>query len=698
MRTLARLIPIGVALFLGLATAEADPPARVGRLSLIQGEVTVHDTRTGESEPATLNWPVTSDTAIATARGARAEVRVGSTAVRLEGATDLEFVQLDDQASLLRLREGTVNVRVRDRETAARFTLETPHARVLLLDTGRYRFDASPRAGTTTITVFQGNAQAAVGAAAVSVSSGKRAEVGRHGELEIVGAFADGFDDWALARDRGDDIARSTRYVSPEMTGAESLDEHGDWRDTPEHGAVWVPRAVPVGWAPYRSGRWAWIEPWGWTWVDDAPWGFAPFHYGRWALIGGMWAWAPGTFVARPVYAPALVGWIGHPGWSVTVSIGAVPAVGWFPLAPREVFVPAYRCSTVYVRNINVTHVTNIVHAPRPHFAHRHVERAVTVVPASTVTHGQPVSRSLVRARHADLAVAASSAPPETVVRPPHRPSDGRRARDDVNWPRRPQEVARPAPNQGAPAASAATPPRGEGRPIADRSPREERDRRSESPQGRPEPRAVERPAPTAQAAPNVAVSPAPRAPERAIEPRPPVAVRPDASPREERDRRREPPQGRPDPRAVERAAPIVQPAPNVAVSPTPRAPERSMEQRPPVAVRPDASPRLDRAPVNEHSRAGEPPRRLERRPEPTRVERQVEPARVPAPAPQAATQQPAPQLRRETLPQAPAAAVRAAPASPQVTLPQLPLPQPSASRSDSGRGDGRERRGDERR
>ncbi len=440
MRNLARSIPIGVALFLGMATADADPPARVGRLSLVEGEVTVVDTRDGQSEPATLNWPVTGGIAITTARGARAEVRVGSTAVRFGGATDLEFAELDDEATFLRLREGTVNVRVRDRETAARLTLDTPEARVLLLDAGRYRVDANPRAGTATVTTFQGSAQITVGGATVSVSSGKRAEIGRHGQLEIVGAFADGFDDWALARDRGDDVARSPRYVSPEMTGAESLDEHGDWRASPEYGPVWYPRAVPVGWAPYRWGRWAWVAPWGWTWVDNAPWGFAPFHYGRWALIGGAWAWAPGVWVARPVFAPALVGWIGSPGWSVSVSIGAVPAVGWFPLAPREVFFPAFPCSTVFVRNVNITHVTNVVHAPR-HFAHRHVDRAVTVVPASAVTHGQPVDRAHMRVRHEELAAGASNAPPETVAAASARvrwPSTRRRARAEKSAGSRP--------------------------------------------------------------------------------------------------------------------------------------------------------------------------------------------------------------------------------------------------------------------
>src|SRR5439155_1303456 len=81
-------------------------------------------------------------------------------------------------------------------------------------------------------------------------------------------------------RDRRWDDARSARYVSRDVIGYEDLDDNGDWRDTPEYGAVWVPRRVVAGWAPYRYGHWAWVEPWGWTWIDDAPWGFAPFHYG----------------------------------------------------------------------------------------------------------------------------------------------------------------------------------------------------------------------------------------------------------------------------------------------------------------------------------------------------------------------------------------------------------------------------------
>ena len=183
------------------------------------------------------------------------------------------------------------------------------------------------------------------------------------------------------------------------MTGYQDLDAHGDWRPEGEYGTVWYPRSVADDWAPYRDGRWAWVAPWGWTWIDQASWGFAPFHYGRWVNINNRWGWAPGRHESRPVYAPALVGWIGNPGWSASFSFGLAPAVGWFPLAPREVYVPAYRYSPNYIRQINVSQVQNVTiiqRAERPgsreNFIYRDRQQAVTVVPANFMREGKRIS------------------------------------------------------------------------------------------------------------------------------------------------------------------------------------------------------------------------------------------------------------------------------------------------------------------
>ena len=128
----------------------------------------------------------------------------------------------------------------------------------------------------------------------------------------------------ALQRDdfMNQELARLTPppppYAPPvveQMTGASELSSYGSWDQSPQYGAVWYPN-VDSSWAPYREGHWAYVAPWGWTWVDVEPWGFAPFHYGRWIQDGGRWGWIPASAYEggsygpdyQPVYAPAVVG------------------------------------------------------------------------------------------------------------------------------------------------------------------------------------------------------------------------------------------------------------------------------------------------------------------------------------------------------------------------------------------------------
>jgi hypothetical protein len=166
----------------------------------------------------------------------------------------------------------------------------------------------------------------------------------------------DDFENWCQDRDQRENRSLSSRYVSRDIDGYYDLDDHGDWRDDPDYGTVWYPRGVAVGWVPYHNGHWVWIVPWGWTWVGDEPWGFAPYHYGRWAFVRGYWGWVPGPIVVRPVYAPHLVAFVGGGPASVAVGFGGgVVGVAWFPLGPRDVWVPAYRASPRYVQNVNVT-------------------------------------------------------------------------------------------------------------------------------------------------------------------------------------------------------------------------------------------------------------------------------------------------------------------------------------------------------
>jgi hypothetical protein len=266
-------------------------------------------------------------------------------------------------------------------------------------------------------------------------------------------AGEDAFGAWVLAQDQREDRAASTRYVSPEMTGATDLDRYGRWDTHPEYGAVWFPTLVVTNWAPYRYGHWAWVGPWGWSWVDDAPWGFAPFHYGRWASWRGRWCWVPGRYVARPVYAPALVGWIGGNNFNVGVTVGGVhrappPVIGWVPLGPRDPFVPRFNATPRYIRGVNAGHAPWLPPGGAPSWGNRHIPGAVTVVPANTLQqHVRVAERMLPRAEPRWNAALPQQQPalprPEALVARPFPRGQGPGAAAGLVPP--PPSIARPA-------------------------------------------------------------------------------------------------------------------------------------------------------------------------------------------------------------------------------------------------------------
>lgn len=425
--------------------AEVDPPGRVGRIVDLQGNVSRFDAEENRWSDAERNRPLTTGDRLSTAGGARVELRVGSTVLRLGGGTELEMVRLDDDRLTFQLHSGSLALRVRNREKAAEIDIVTREARLLPMRAGHYRIDR-PNDDTTFAASWRGDLRVESGAR-LTAATGQRLELyrARGGELRHIwrGMPSDGFSSWVLAEDQRDERHARSEHVSPEMTGAEDLDRWGQWDRHPEYGAIWYPSTVAVGWAPYRYGRWVWMRPWGWTWVDDARWGFAPFHYGRWVYWRDRWCWAPGTYVQRPVYAPAMVAWVGGPHFSVSVNIGG-PTVGWVPLAPREVYVPHYRVSPVYIDRVNVN--PRFVPPGQPHaqpgqpghpqtiptgpvaYTNQGVPGAVTVVPRDVLVRREPVARAVVslpaEVNRAPVQVVAPP-PPVVQVAPPVQRGDG---------------------------------------------------------------------------------------------------------------------------------------------------------------------------------------------------------------------------------------------------------------------------------
>ena len=386
-----------------------DPPGRVARLSYSIGSVSFQPGGEGDWVQAVANRPLTTGDNLWADKDSRAELQTGSTSIRLDSETSVTVLDLDDRTTQLKLSQGSIIVRVRHLDDEDHFEVDTPNVAFQIQRTGEYRIDVNADGSETDATVWHGRGEATGGGNSYVVVAGQRARFTGTDQLDHeIDQIpnSDDFDNFAFQRDDREDHAESSNYISPEMTGAEDLDEYGHWRYAADYGPVWAPVGVAPGWAPYRYGHWVWVAPWGWTWVEDEPWGFAPFHYGRWAFVESSWCWVPGPVYVRPVYAPALVAFVGGGGFGV--------GVGWFPLAPREVFVPWYRTSPGYVNNVNITNtrvnvtqVTNVynttiinnntTNVTRINYANQHVTNAVTVVSHDTFVNARPVAANIAK-------------------------------------------------------------------------------------------------------------------------------------------------------------------------------------------------------------------------------------------------------------------------------------------------------------
>lgn len=429
-----------------------DPPGRVARLSVADGSISFQPAGTDDWVNAIVNRPLTTGDKLWADNDSRAELHLGAASIRLSSNTGISFLNLTDENTQIRLSAGTIRVRVKRLDDNENFEIDAPNLAFSILRPGVYRIRVNEDGDSTVVRVRSGEGEVTGGGSAFTVHSH---EVGTfNGTDQLTGDFndysssdEDDFDAWCADRDRHEDLSVSRRYVSPDVIGYEDLDDHGGWRPVPEYGEVWFPHTTIVGWAPYRYGHWAYVYPWGYTWIDDAPWGFAPFHYGRWINYNGVWGWVPAppprpdVVYVRPVYAPALVAWVGGAHFGVGISVGSV---GWFPLAPREVYVPSYPVSRTYINNVNVSNTTvnttvinnyynttvinrnttvvnNNVNVTQIHqtYVNQSVAGAVTATTSQAFTSAQSVSKNVVKvdAREAASAPVSAFTPPVAPVK-----------------------------------------------------------------------------------------------------------------------------------------------------------------------------------------------------------------------------------------------------------------------------------------
>lgn len=382
-RMLLVVLAVGLSAPAWAQPPDEDGPGRgVARISLLNGEVSVRRGDSGDLIAAGVNAPLVVQDRILTGVGSRTELQFDwANFLRVAANAEVRLAELEQKRYIVQVAHGTVTWRVL-RDQDAYIEISTPSISVRPLRRGTYRITVQED-GSSEITVRSGEVDIFTPRGSERVRSG-RTMVARGAandpEFRIVPEIGDDdWDRWNAMRDRDLERSRSYQYLSRDIYGAEDLDAHGQWIQSPAYGWVWSPR-VAVGWAPYRQGRWVWIDWYGWSWVSYDPWGWAPYHYGRWFYNGPSgWCWWPGQVGVRHYWSPGIVAFFGFGGIG-----GGWGRVGWVPLGPREPFhrwwgrgvYGGYRNPGYFDNRVTVVNNVNITNVYR----NARVDHGVTVV------------------------------------------------------------------------------------------------------------------------------------------------------------------------------------------------------------------------------------------------------------------------------------------------------------------------------
>ena len=318
------LLGLAVAFSLSGGPSWADDAAlpRIGWVSAVAGAVQYHSGG-GQWSDALVNEPIAAGAGLRSAPDAVAELRLAGGRIALAGGGELQILRFDADVLEIAVPAGRVGIHLDAVGPAKTVEIDLPSGAAWLAASGDYDIAA-------------GDAQTGDGRAPprVEIFAGKAQLGDGLEEGQLAASSPDPFSDWW--RSQGDDGAPSTHRLAPDIAGAAALDANGRWENDPQFGAAWFPSDIAADWAPYRTGVWRFLPPWGWTWIDDAAWGFAPSHYGRWARIGDRWGWVPDPQTAPADYSPAAIALLGTAGIGLSRPGDNGAAVVWFPLAPGE--------------------------------------------------------------------------------------------------------------------------------------------------------------------------------------------------------------------------------------------------------------------------------------------------------------------------------------------------------------------------
>ncbi len=314
--------------------------ALVAHVSVLQGGATITRAEGGEVV-ALRNAPLLTGDTFATRGGAQAEVQLDSAvALRLDGNTTLQLVDLAPHHRDVRLLGGTL-------EVSSQAGGDSPRVETTSIALGP---DAP---GLFRITVAGNETSVSVHRGTMRIITPNGVEVLSPAEQVTIDGLAsqpvlhyespppsDAFDGFNQTRDAVEIAARRDAHVPPPLSGVTEFSAYGSWVSIKTYGSAWQPHEH-ARWAPYHNGRWFWRAGIGWTWIAGESWGWIPYHYGAWIDDSKYgWCWVPPHPTPEPAWDP------GNAVFFAVVARGRTRSVGWLARAPGEPFhaaLPDYR-------------------------------------------------------------------------------------------------------------------------------------------------------------------------------------------------------------------------------------------------------------------------------------------------------------------------------------------------------------------
>ena len=303
-----------------------------------------------------VNTPVTSGDAIWTEPNATSEISIAGTRVRMDGASQLDMLALDDTQTRMQLDQGRIDIKTFTCDARQPYEIVTPRGIITLQQQGDYYVEA----GTTRIRRGSACARARPRSPAERPGAGgarrrSRRDLRRRGHAttphdpDRAAADAD-----LLGRARPQiGYDQPPQYLSADVVGYEDLQAYGTWSNDPEYGQVWSPRNGASRLAALQHRQLdlraaLWLDLGRRAAVGLRALSLRPLGQSQQSLVLG----AAGTPAARGLCAGA--GRLHRRHRAQHRDRRAIPQpVGWFPLGPREVYVPPYTNDRNYYNRIN---------------------------------------------------------------------------------------------------------------------------------------------------------------------------------------------------------------------------------------------------------------------------------------------------------------------------------------------------------